>query len=288
MSSRIEDPPLILPRELVQWLARHRIVAEVRVSHADGSALDEATLAQLLAQGNRMAERSSHLERLASMGEVSASMAHEARNVLAGINGLCQLKTPAGSEERTQLIRTEIERCTRLLSNFLSFASGAETPLSPLSAEATLEPVRLLLESEAKSRRCELLTRVESGTPLFQARAHELRQVMFNLALNALQAVPEGGTVQLLAQPAAAHVSLQVLDDGAGISPEVLLDLFEPFVTSKADRGGTGLGLSTALRLVRGMGGTLTAENQRTGGARFEVRLPAVEDVPVSSRRQVP
>ncbi|HEU4583803.1 MAG TPA: ATP-binding protein [Polyangiaceae bacterium] len=287
MSSKIEDPPLILPHELVQWLERHSIVAEVRVSHADGSALDEATLAQLHAHGNRMAERRSHLERLASMGEVSASMAHEARNVLAGINGLCQLKTPADGEERTQLIRSEIERCTRLLSNFLSFTSGADTRLSPLSAEATLEPVRLLLESEAKSRRCELITRVASGTPLFQARAHELRQVMFNLALNALQAVPEGGTVQLLAEPAAAHVSLQVIDDGAGILPEVLLHLFEPFVTSRADRGGTGLGLSTALRLVRGMGGTLTAENQSTGGARFEVRLPVAEAAPLS-RRQAP
>lgn len=288
MSSKLDDPELIFSRELVHWLERHRIVAEVQLSHTDGSAPDEATIAQLHAHGHRMAARCTHLERLASMGEVSASMAHEARNVLAGINGLCQLKTAGGTDERTQLIRSEIERCTRLLSNFLSFASGAETPLSPLSAEATLEPVRLLLESEAKSRRCELFTRVDGGTPLFQARPHELRQVMFNLALNALQAVPEGGTVQLLAERAADHVSLQVLDDGEGISPEVLLHLFEPFVTSKADRGGTGLGLSTALRLVRSMGGTLTAENQSTGGARFEVRLPAVEDVPISSRRQVP
>ena len=115
MSSKLDDAPAIFPRELVQWLELHRIVAEVHVSHADGSALDEATLAQLQAQGNRMAERRSHLERLASMGEVSASMAHEARNVLAGINGLCQLKTAGGTDERTQLIRSEIERCTRLL-----------------------------------------------------------------------------------------------------------------------------------------------------------------------------
>src|SRR5262249_17306492 len=157
-------------------------------------------------------------------------------NVLAGIGGLCQLKAPA-LDERAQLIRSEVERCTRLLSNFLSFASSAETPLSPLSAEGTLEPVRLLLLAEAQLRRCQLVTRIAPGTPLFQGAANELRQVILNLALNALQSAPEGGTVELRAEPTAAYVSLQVIDDGAGIAPEVLHHLFEPFVTTKGGRG---------------------------------------------------
>ncbi|MEY4551155.1 MAG: hypothetical protein RL685_7350, partial [Pseudomonadota bacterium] len=268
---------------LRRWLEQRGLSAQVQLTHADGSPVSEATLATLREPCAQLQRRRSHLERLAALGEVSASMAHEARNVLAAISGLTQLRSYGPQDERTRLIREEAERCNQLLSTFLSFVTAELPPPALVTAEAVLEPVRMMLVAEAKSRHCQLTVKVEAATPQFPARASELRQVILNLALNALQSATGGGKVQLLAKATSSHVQLQVLDDGPGIAPEVIGHLFEPFVTTKADRGGTGLGLSTALRLVEGMGGALTAENASPRGACFEVLLPIAEDAPAAA-----
>lgn len=276
------DDLSLLSGEIRRWLEQRGLNAQVQLTHADGSPVSEATVATLRDPCTQLLRRRSHLERLAALGEVSASMAHEARNVLAGISGLTQLRSLGAPDERTRLIREEAERCAQLLSTFLSFVTSELPPPTLVSASAVLEPVRMMLVAEAKSRHCQLSVQVGADTPQFPARASELRQVILNLTLNALQSATGGGNVQLVAKAAEGHVRLQVLDDGPGIAPEVLGTLFEPFVTTKADRGGTGLGLSTALRLVEGMGGALTAVNRSPRGACFEVALPLAEEAPVS------
>jgi signal transduction histidine kinase len=276
------DDLSLLSAEIRRWLEQRGLAARVQLTHADGSPVSEATVATLRDPCAQLQRQRSHLERLAALGEVSASMAHEARNVLAGISGLTQLRSLGAPDERTRLIREEAERCAQLLSTFLSFVSTDLPPPTLVSASAVLEPVRMMLVAEAKSRHCQLAVQVPSDTPQFPARANELRQVVLNLTLNALQSATGGGSVQLVAKTADGHVRLQVLDDGPGIAPEVLGTLFEPFVTTKADRGGTGLGLSTALRLVEGMGGALKASNRAPRGACFEVLLPLAEEAPAS------
>jgi signal transduction histidine kinase len=131
-----------------------------------------------------------------------------------------------------------------------------------------------MLVAEAKSRHCRLITTIDATAPAFRARAPELRQVLLNLVINGLQAVPEGGTVELQASSHASGVCLCVVDDGQGIDSHLLERIFEPFVTSKLDSGGTGLGLSTSRQLVEAMGGTIRGCNREGGGACFEVVLP--------------
>lgn len=276
------DDLSLLSGEIRRWLEQRGLSAQIQLTHADGSPVSEATVDTLRDPCRQLLRRRSHLERLAALGEVSASMAHEARNVLAGISGLTQLRSLGAPDERTRLIHEEAERCAQLLSTFLSFVTTELPRPTLVTASAVLEPVRMMLVAEAKSRHCQLSVQVAADTPQFPARANELRQVILNLTLNALQSATGGGHVQLLAKAAEGSVRLQVLDDGPGIAPEVLGTLFEPFVTTKADRGGTGLGLSTALRLVEGMGGALVATNRTPRGACFEVVLPLAEEAPVS------
>jgi len=262
--------------ELRSWFERRGIVASVELRDARGEPLSAPLARELREYVESVQARRAVLEKLSILGEVSASMAHEVRNVVSGILGLSQLEKPASSEDRVQLIRAEAERCSRLLSNFLSFASARESPAALASARDIFDPVCLMLVAEARSRRCQLVTTVDAAMPTFCVRVHELRQVMLNLALNAVQAAPEGGRVELSATADPSGVCLGVSDDGKGIATELLERIFEPFVTTKAKSGGTGLGLSTSRQLVEAMGGSVRAFNRAEGGATFEVHLPLV------------
>jgi signal transduction histidine kinase len=248
----------------------------------------------------RVEEHVQRVDRLAAIGQLAAAVTHEVRNPLGGIKGAAEilkgtLPPDHPEAEFLSILVRETDRLNRVVEDFLSHVRQPAEERDEAQADLSrvLEQTARLVETQARARG--VLLRVESPESVVVRGAEgELRQVLLNLLLNALQATPPGkgvwarlgtrtGTVAAAEgrQGEGAVGILTVEDEGPGIPPEDLTRVFEPFYTTKAR--GTGLGLSISERIARICGGSLTAENRAEGGARFVLAIPVAEVGPGAS-----
>ena len=223
-------------------------------------------------------------DQLAAVGQMAAGVAHELRNPLTTLKMLVQTnRQEARAQDRPgddfQIMEEEIGLMERCLQTFLDFARPPQPERRPLDLGAVVERVFALVEGRARKQH----VRLEFTRPPFpvcvEADGAQLQQLLVNLALNALDAMPQGGTLRVdLGSPVHGQVELRVQDTGPGIAPEILPRLFEPFVSSKET--GIGLGLAVSRRIAESHGGSLWVTNPPQGGACFVLRLP------ISQRRR--
>jgi two-component system sensor histidine kinase PilS (NtrC family) len=233
-------------------------------------------------------------ERLAAVGRLSAGMAHEIRNPLAAISGSIQMLRGEGGSVRSgdearrlmDIVLRETDRLNRLLTEFLEYARPAPARPEDVCVEEVVGEVLAIFDA-SRPPAVEVAVDVVPGLRV-RADAGQLRQLLWNLVLNAAQAMPGGGTVVLSGHPAdppqeacgagrneaqeGGWVELAVRDGGAGIPADVLDRVFEPFFTTKA--GGTGLGLATVHRIVAEHGGSIRVQSAEGKGTNVLVRLP--------------
>jgi two-component system sensor histidine kinase HydH len=220
-------------------------------------------------------------DQLAAVGQVAAGVAHELRNPLTSVKMLVQAGLEAGQAdglppEDLAIIEHEVRRMETCIQTFLDFA---RPPVSE-RRRCDLVPVvrRSLALAEVRARRqgVELSVDLPPGPLELNIDSAQVQQVLLNLLLNALDALPQGGTVRVEVRPATPEepaVGVRIRDTGPGIAPRIRERLFEPFVSSKET--GLGLGLSISRRLVEAHGGTIRGENTPGGGALFAFTLPA-------------
>ncbi|HTO99628.1 MAG TPA: ATP-binding protein [Myxococcales bacterium] len=237
---------------------------------------------RLHAEKRELARRAQVAEKLAAVGTLTAGISHEIRNPLnaAGLQlavlerRICKLTEDLQGPllEPLGLVRDEIRRLEHLLEDFLQFARPRELDARPVEVQGVLEAVLGLLGGDAERRGIALEQQIAPDLPSVLGDAERLRQVMMNLALNALEAAPRGGRVRVTARAVDRDVVLAVDDSGPGIPPENAERIFEPFFTTKAS--GSGLGLPIVHAIVIQHGGSIGYEKSPLGGARFWVRLP--------------
>jgi two-component system sensor histidine kinase PilS (NtrC family) len=242
-------------------------------------------------------------ERLAAVGELAAGVAHEVRNPLAAISGCIEMlraqsrERSADSEQERlmSIVLREIERLDALISDFLQFARPAPPKLEAVELLPLLEEVAGMCRAACPAGVRVIVRAAPAGGLRALADPKQLRQVLWNLVRNAVEAVGERGTVALSAERAVlagaqAHaavlrsgaagegegVEIVVADDGPGIEPEALERIFDPFFTTKP--AGTGLGLALVHRIVTAHEGSVSVHAGRGAGARFCVRLPAARE----------
>ncbi len=228
-----------------------------------------------LQDSQRQAPRNAQL---ALMGQLAASVAHELCNPLTSIKmlaeGLRQESEQRGqSVEDFLVIERAVERLTRDLQSFLDFARPPAPQRQRVALQSVVEQGLALVRGLA--RRQNVVVQFEPGAgPLWvDADPGQIQQVLVNLLLNAIQAQPRGGHIQIgLDLPAEGLVEVRVLDRGPGIDPHLLPRLFQPFVTTK--EAGLGLGLAVSRGIAESHGGSLQAANRLEGGACFLLRLP--------------
>lgn len=228
-----------------------------------------------------LARRAQVAEKLAAVGTMTAGLSHEIRNPLnaAGLQlavlerriGRVPEEYRAAMLEPLTLVRDEIRRLDHLLEDFLEFARPKELLPEPVDMNALLSRVSDLLSGEADVRRVFLEAKL-ADAPLISGDENRLRQVVMNLALNALEVAGEGGRVELLLQRSGDFLDVIIDDSGPGIPAENRHRIFEPFFTTRA--AGTGLGLPIVHSIVTQHDGTVTIEESPLGGARFVVKLP--------------
>jgi signal transduction histidine kinase len=218
-------------------------------------------------------------EQMAAVGQVAAGVAHEIRNPLTSIKGLVQVNLREADArglpaEDLRVIEHEVRRMERTLQTFLDFARPPRPDRRRLDPAAVIDRVYTLVGGRARKQRVALRLLRPDDPVRLDGDQDQLQQLLLNLVLNALDAMPDGGAVEIdLRPPRDGHVELFVRDTGPGIAPHVLPKVFETFVSSKET--GIGLGLPVSRRIAEDHGGTLSAYNLPDGGACFALRLPA-------------
>ena len=227
----------------------------------------------------RLERRLSRAENLAAMGQLTATLAHEIKNPLAIIRGSAErLQCGDGEQQRmAQFVIEESDRLSRTVARYLEFARGEQVPREHGDAIAALEATLALLEGEFKARSVTLdRSRGSGDSATVLLDPESLKQVFLNLLLNAMEAMPGGGSVRVTDRLTAGNVEIVIADQGPGIPAELLRRLGSPFVTTKAQ--GSGLGLFLARRLAQSAGGELAIESGEGQGTACSIRLPRVKE----------
>jgi two-component system sensor histidine kinase HydH len=218
-------------------------------------------------------------ERLATVGNLAAAVAHEIRNPLSAVSmGLQRLRAefePAEREEyrrMVDLVQGEVRRLNAIVEEFLSLARPIQLRPEPVPVAALLDEIRRLVEPQAGRAGIVVEQTIPDALPALRADRDRVKQVLLNLVLNAIEAMPSGGRLTLGGTASGPVVTLAVTDTGSGIPPELLPRVFEPYVTTKTR--GLGLGLAIARRIVEAHGGRIEAESGAGRGTCFRVTLP--------------
>ena len=223
-----------------------------------------------------MEERMRQADRLATLGRMSANIAHEIRNPLASLRGAIETLTtetvPEPQRERlAQIVLRESDRLNAIIKNFLEYARPAPLTPSVVDVAAVIEEVLVLLEHRAQSSRVKIVSELPPELS-WSLDPQQLRQALWNLGLNAVQAMPGGGELRVTASSDHDWLEVAVGDTGEGISPGDLPHLFEPFFSTKAE--GSGLGLALVHRIAQDHGGLVEARSTPGQGSVFTLRFP--------------
>jgi signal transduction histidine kinase len=235
----------------------------------------------------RQNERMFRAEQLATMGQFAAGIAHELRNPLTAIRSTIQYLASdfAGDTDQRKLandILDEVDRLNNIVGNLLSLAQPAESNPEEVDISQEIEHCLNFIKAKAKSQNVKLQTDFENNLPKLTFDPAELRQLLLNVVMNALQAMPKGGTLSIkthqLTDGGPGYTSgfnrllIQVEDEGAGIASDLHDKVFEPFFTTKA--GGTGLGLAICNSIVKRYNGDIWVKKAKSGGTEVNITLP--------------
>jgi two-component system, NtrC family, sensor histidine kinase PilS len=238
---------------------------------------------QDLTELRRMQIEVERSERLASIGRLASGIAHEIRNPLASISGSVEMlrRSPGADGESRQLVDIavrEVDRLNRLITDLLEYARPRPEEKQPLDLAEIAGEIAKAFEHEKRSTETRVVVELEPSAGI-EGAAGQMRQVIWNLLRNAVEAMPEGGTIRIRVARAElpgrkSATVLSVSDTGVGISQEDQDQIFEPFFSKK--RGGTGLGLPTVARIVEDHKGHIEVTSAPGRGTEFSLRFPYV------------
>jgi len=252
-----------------------KVHADLRVAHQELS-----TYAQRLKENQ---EQLIQAEKMTSLGQMAASIAHEINNPLAGVLVYTQLlakKVASNALDKEVALDylakmdSEISRTSRIIRNLLDFARQSELVLKPVDTNQVIEQALSLVSHQAKLQNIDVIKELGPSLPKVVADFDQLQQVFTNLTLNAIQAMPDGGRLTLRTSLVGdGQVRIDVQDTGCGISEENLRKLFTPFFTTKGKGKGVGLGLAVTHGIIQRHQGRIEVQSEVGEGTTFTIYL---------------
>jgi two-component system NtrC family sensor kinase len=227
-----------------------------------------------------------HAEKLTSLGKLAAVVAHEINNPLTGILTSARLMRKwvergddlgehAGNmREQLQLIESESKRCGEIVRNLLTFSRVAPLNVTEVDINAVVRQTIRLVEHRLDLGNITQRLELADGLPRFQGDASQLEQLLLALVMNAIDAMPREGTLRIATLAKEKSIVIEVEDDGTGIPPDFLPRLFDPFVTTKEEGKGVGLGLAISRSIVERHNGTICVQSEQGRGTKFTITLP--------------
>ena len=227
-------------------------------------------------------------DRLASLGTLTAGLAHEIRNPLVAIKTLTQLLPERLDDEefRTQFLQIasgEVDRISSLVTELLEFARPSDPKLELEDINTILDGMILLVSTETKKKQINIIKNYASDLPPIQIDREQIKQVFLNILLNAIEATSENGKITVKTRSfikpgGEPYAQIEFTDTGCGIPEEYLEDIFNPFFTTKST--GSGLGLSISNQIIQDHRGYIDVESQLDKGSSFFINLPVNQEHP--------
>ena len=283
VDAAIESNPRTSTRHETTLRRPDGTVAPVRLTlsalrSGDGARLGLIGACEDLSAIRQLEARMRQADRLATLGRMAANIAHEIRNPLAALTGAIEVlaapaTTPEARDRLSQIVMRESERLNQIIKDFLAYARPAPLTLEMISVSDTFEEVLVLLEHRSRPGSLKIVREFEA--PLsWRVDPQQFKQVLWNLCLNAAEAMPNGGELRIGgAAPSGQRLEVWVSDSGSGIAMDDLSHVFEPFFSTKPE--GTGLGLALVHRIVQEHGGEIDVRSTPGCGTTFTITLPA-------------
>jgi signal transduction histidine kinase len=276
----------------IAYLARgfNRMLAQIRGFNAELKARIEEATAELTRKNRALEELNELLvaarrdltaqERLAALGQLAGTIAHELGNPLNAVSGHVQLLArrqdlPEATKAQVQIVNAEVQRMAQIIRRFLDETRGFTPSTETVQMEPLVdEALDLTLGTEARAK-IQVHREVLDGAAVVRTDPGLVRHLITNLVANAVDAMPGGGRLDVQARRDGHDVVLRIVDTGTGMPPEVKRRIFEPFFTTKAAGKGTGLGLAICKEIARALKGRIDVESEPGRGSVFTVRFPA-------------
>jgi signal transduction histidine kinase len=268
--------PLKAGAKVIGVMAVDNWVSGVSLTRHDQNLL--TTLASQVAgaiENTHLVERLARSERLSAIGEMATGIAHEIRNPLTSIGTLADIlqeQTEGGDPLLFEGIKQESRRLQNIATRLLNYASPYTPERTPEDINLLLEEVASLLAADENYRKVSVERQYDRTIDNLLIDGDRIKQVFWNLILNGMQAMPHGGTLTIRSENRAGEVAIQVIDTGEGIDKDDLKQIFQPFFTKR--RGGSGLGLPIAEKIVEAHGGSTDIESEPGRGTTITVLLP--------------
>jgi signal transduction histidine kinase len=234
---------------------------------------------QASAERSLLEQQLRHADRLATIGHLAAGVAHEINEPLSSILGFAQLakRDPTVTGSPASDLDKVVASCLQareIVNKLKLFARQAPIQKTWMSLADIVEDACSLVEGRCRNEGIDIVTDFDAALPNVHADQIQLKQVLINLIVNAMQAMPDGGTLAIATRLDGRTAVIDVRDTGIGIAEDVVQEIFSPFFTTKDVGEGTGLGLSVVHGIVTAHGGTIDVESEAGNGAKFIVRLP--------------
>lgn len=282
--SEVEGPFLAEERSLVDSLVEmlklylERKEASIRVAQF-AQDLEERNKELLRLQGEV-----GRVERLAALGQITGSIAHDLGTPLNSVLGYTQIlrqeKLPESAQRRLNIIETQVERMVEIINQYLSRSRDSFQKREGVNANKLIEETLDLLSPMFQQQQVEVTTNLSRSVPLIRGDVVSLQRVLINLLDNAIDAMGPGGRITITTGPTAPSerpqpgVSIMIIDTGPGIPADLLPKIFDFFVTTKAPSKGTGMGLAVCKEIVKQHGGTIHITSQEGQGTTVGLVLP--------------
>ena len=259
-------------KRLLAWWCR-------ALKDAKGNVTGALSTAKDITDTKKMEEQLHQSQKMAAIGQLAGGVAHEINNPLTVILGFSQRILKAGElplplKDQMDLIVKASQRCKDLVQNLLEFSRSGNYIMEPLNISNEIDMGLAFLGSKISDAGVNLEKQIYSNIPDIQARKHALEQVIVNLCGNAVDAMPDGGTLTVTAAVVEKNVIIKVIDTGIGISDENQKRIFEPFFTTKEVGKGTGLGLSLCYETVKKHGWKIAVNSRLKEGSVFTLTIP--------------
>ncbi|MBM4125358.1 MAG: PAS domain S-box protein, partial [Nitrospira sp.] len=258
-------------RRLISWSYSVVTDATGQVEYIVGTGLD-------ITERKRMEDQLRHTERLAELGTLASGMAHEIgtpMNVILGRAEYLMRRTQEdGTKKGLETIVAQVERITKIMNQLLTFARRGPIERRPMELRQVVEDCLEVFQDRLRQHGIQVETSWAPSAPPVHADPDQMSQVLLNLIINAVHAMPEGGALRIGTNWSGDQIQLTVADTGHGIPTEHLSKVFDPFFTTKDVGKGTGLGLTVVHGIVQEHGGSITVESEPARGTTFTISLP--------------